>query len=259
MSAWIAPSVAVGLFAGVLACLRLGRRLGERKLARDPDGARAGVGAVEGSIFGLVGLLLAFTFSGAAARFDQRRMAIADEANAIGTAWLRLDLLPPEARAELRERFRDYLDSRIATYDAMSDPTAVSAELRRSGELQALIWARAVDASAELPAPQATMLLLPALNQMFDVMTIRTMQRRIHPKPIIYEALVVLSLAAATLVGYAMSGVREPSRIHCVIFAAVLALALYVILDLEYPRIGLIQIDAADEVLHDLRASMSEG
>jgi len=107
------PVLAVGLFVGVLAFLELGRRIGRRRIA---SGGEAGFGAVESAVFGLMGLLIAFTFSGAAGRFDARRDLVTREANAIGTAWLRIDLVPGEAQAKLRDLFRRYLDSRLATY-----------------------------------------------------------------------------------------------------------------------------------------------
>ena len=90
-----------------------------------------------------MGLLIAFTFSGASNRFEARRTLIVEEANAIGTAWLRLDLLPESAQPEMRERFRDYLDSRLEIYAMLSDLTSdVRAELARSAELQNGIWTR---------------------------------------------------------------------------------------------------------------------
>ena len=76
---------ALGLFLGMLILLEVGRRIGARRLAEDPMGAAAGVGTVEGAVFALLGLLIAFTFSGAAARFDTRRQLIIDETNDIGT------------------------------------------------------------------------------------------------------------------------------------------------------------------------------
>jgi len=72
----------------------------------DPEAIKSGSGAIEGAVFGLMGLLIAFTFFGAAARFDTRRAMVIEEANNIGTAWLRLDLLPVSAQPPLREKFR---------------------------------------------------------------------------------------------------------------------------------------------------------
>jgi hypothetical protein len=247
----------LSLFLGVLLFLVIGRRIGVRRAAQDPEGARAGVAAVEGAVFGLMGLLIAFTFSGAAARFDARRQLIVDEANAIGTAWLRLDLVPATAQPAIRQGFRDYLDSRLATYRNLSDREAVEQEWARSVRLQGEIWTRAVAACREPGTQQATMLLLPALNQMIDISTTRAMATRMHPPVIIFAMLFGLSLIAALLAGFAMVGGRSPSWLHVIGFAAVMAITVYVILDLEYPRRGLIRVDRFDQALIDLRASMN--
>src|SRR5712671_905507 len=110
------PALAAGLFVGVLVVLEAGRRIGRRRIASNAAETGAGFGAVESAVFGLMGLLIAFTFSGAAGRFDGRRDLVTQEANAIGTAWLRIDLVPAEAQVKLHDLFRRYLDSRLATY-----------------------------------------------------------------------------------------------------------------------------------------------
>src|SRR3954454_14517714 len=148
------------LFIGMLLLLNAGYRIGMRRRAADPEGSQSGFAAVEGSIFGLVGLLLAFTFSGAASRFDSRRQLVVEEANDIGTAWLRLDFLPTGAQPALREHFRQYLDSRLAAYRKLPDIQAAHDELARGTALQGQIWAEAVAASREGP-PSAAMLLIP--------------------------------------------------------------------------------------------------
>jgi hypothetical protein len=124
----------------MLLLLEAGRRLGKRRLASDPEGARAGLGAVEGSLFGLLGLLIAFTFGGAATRFDIRRDLIVQEANAISTAWARLDMLPDPTRTKLHDLFRRYLDSRLETYRLVPDIEATRRELARTGDMQKEIW-----------------------------------------------------------------------------------------------------------------------
>ena len=243
-----------GVFAGMLVLQEAGRRLGARRLARDPEGARAGLGAVEGAIFGLMGLVVAFTFSGAAARFDTRRQLIVEEANAIGTAYLRLDLLPAEAQPRIRELFRRYVDTRLEVYDRMPDILAAKEALARSIALQDEIWNGSVEAGRG--APQATMLLLPALNAMIDITTTRTVAIQMHPPLVIFAMLGVLALVCSLLAGYAMAGSKSRSIVHSVGFAVVLTLTVYVILDLEFPRIGLIRVDATDKVLRDVRQSM---
>ena len=225
-------------------------------MASDPAGAQAGTGAVEGAVFALVGLLIAFTFSGAASRFDARRDLIVAETNAVGTAWLRLDLLPatnrPSATASLQ-----YLDARLAVYRKLPDMEAAQAELTKATALQTTIWAQALAAGQrEGASPDAIKLLLPALNDMFDITTTRTMAAQIHPPVVIYGMLIALALASALLAGYGMASSKSRSWLHILGFAAVMAVAVYVIIDLEFPRLGLIRVDTFDQALVELRASM---
>jgi hypothetical protein len=249
-------TLAAALFLGMLVLSEFGRRVGQRRFARDPEGARVGTGVVDGAVFGLLGLLVAFTFSGAGARFDARRQLVVEEANAIGTAWLRLDLLPVGEQPALRVLFRSYLDTRLEVYQSLPDLEAAADALARSVALQGDIWARAVAASQGPDYQRAVVVLLPALNQMIDITTTRTMASRIHPPGIIFALLIALGLVCSLLAGYAMAGGKQRSWTHSVGFAAVIALSVYVILDLEYPRRGLIRVDAIDQVLIDLRASM---
>ncbi len=251
----VALIFATGLFVGMILLLEMGRRLGRRRQGRDEEGARAGLGAVEGAVFALLGLLIAFTFSGAASRFDARRELIVQEANATGTAWLRLDLLPASAQPELRDLFRRYLDLRLAAYRKMPDIEAAREELSRANALQGEIWNKAVAACQESPNPLKAQ-LIPPLNEMFDIATTRTMAARTHPPAIIFAMLGVLALMSSLLAGYAMAGGKTRSWIHVVGFALIMATSVYVILDLEFPRLGIIRIDPFDQVLVELRQSM---
>src|SRR4051812_42876968 len=108
--------LAVVLFVGILAALALGRWIGKRTIARYGPSALPSTGSLETAVFALLGLIIAFTFSGALSRFDTRRAQVVDEANAMGTAYLRIDLVPANAQPKLREAFRNYVDARIKTY-----------------------------------------------------------------------------------------------------------------------------------------------
>jgi hypothetical protein len=247
---------AVCLFVALLVFLELGRRWGKRQLQRDPQGARAGTAAVEGAVFALLGLLIAFTFSGAATRFDVKRDLIVQEANAIGTAWLRLDVLPADSQPALRELFRRYVDSRLAAYRQLPDVAAAKAELDRSLELQTEIWKQSVIAAKSSPTPAATTLLLPALNAMIDIVTTRTAAMvYMHPPSAIFGLLFVLALMGALFAGSAMAERKTRSSLHVAGFATILAVSAYLILDLEFPRVGVIRVDAVDQLLVDVRAS----
>jgi hypothetical protein len=250
-----------GLFAAVLLCgmlalLEAGWRWGKRRLAQDPEGAKEGVGTVDGAVFGLLGLLIAFTFSGAATRFDGRRALIVEEANDIGTAWLRLDLLPAGPRTELRELFRQYVDSRLEAYRKLPDQKAAFDALAHSSALQGQIWSRAVAAVQEGGSPSAPILLLPSLNSMFDIAAARTAATKTHPPTVIFVMLAVVSLTSALLAGLGMAGGKKRSLIHRFGFAAITAGAVFVIFDLEFPRLGFIRVNAFDQILVELRQSM---
>ena len=252
---YISIVFAGGLFVGMILLLELGRLLGRRRQGKDEEGARAGLGAVEGAVFALMGLLVAFSFSGAASRFDTRRQLIVEEANAISTAWLRIDLLPSAAQPELRDLFRRYLDARLAVYQKLPDVAAARAELGKANALQDEIWKRSVADSPQANPPLVAQ-VFPALNQMFDIATTRTIAAQMHPPTITFVMLGVLALMCSLLAGHAMAGGRSRSWIHVIGFALIMAITVYVILDLEFPRFGLIRIDATDRVLYELRNSM---
>jgi hypothetical protein len=208
-----------------------------------------------GWVFALLGLMIAFTFHGAWSRFDARRELIVQEANAISTAWLRVDLLPPLAQPHVRDLFRSYLDARLETYRKIPDLAAVEAELERTARLQREIWSAAIAAEKER-GQVIIMGMLPLLNQMFDIVTTRTVAARTHPPAIIFFMLAFLACAAAFFAGHGMAGARGHGWLYSIGFAVILAATVYVIMDLEYPRRGMIRVDAYDQVLVDLRRSM---
>ncbi len=254
-----APLFAAVLAVGMLVCIELGRLLGARGEAQAGDGSREGFGRFESSVFALFGLLLAFTFSASAARFDARRWLVAEEANRIGTAYLRLDLLAVEQQPPLRDLFRRYVDSRLETYRRMPDVDAARAELSRSEEIQRAIWSRAVAGTRVAAAGvhvDAGKLLLPALNEMIDITTTRTMAARVHTPRLVFYLLLGMGLLAALLAGHAISARRVWSRLHVVVFVLTIAITVFVIVDLEYPRVGFLRLDQYDDVLVDLRAGM---
>lgn len=247
----------VVLFVVMLWLLHVGHRAGLR--AREQDaGAAAGTNAVDGAVFALLGLMIAFTFSGAASRFDGRRTYITHETNAIGTAWLRIDVAPPAEQPALRALLRDYLDARFSAYQRVPDLRAAFAELERANALQAEIWA-AANRAVRSPeaAPGASVLLLPALNEMFDIATTRTLAIREHPPVAIYGLLFLLASAGAFFAGFGIVG-RVYPRLHAVGFAAIVSATVYLTIDLEYPRQGLIRVDDFDQALMDLRRTMDE-
>ncbi len=249
--------LSVGMFLGIVLMLEIGRRMGEAQRARKPGVEIKGSSAAEGAVFGLLGLLIAFTFSGAATRFEDRRHLITEEANDIGTAWLRVDLLPSGAQPGMRDLFRRYLDARLEAYSHASEPERATAEFSNAAKLQQEIWSAAIAAAREPGAsPDAAKLLLPALNEMIDITTTRLVATQNHPPVAIFAMLGVLSMLGGLLIGYDQSGKTHRETVHMLVYALIMSGAVFVILDLEYPRMGLIRIDSADQILLDLRSDM---
>ena len=244
------------LFFGMLTLLEAGRRFGLMRRSRESEGERSNLGPVEGAVFALFGLLMAFTFSGAASRFNEKRMLIAEEANTIETAYLRLHMVP-ESAPKIQDLFREYVDSRLKTYRLLPDMKAASLEMVNSKKLQEKIWTESVAATRVKSAhPAAAWVLLPALNSMIDIMTTRTSALQMHPPRIIFVLLFALGLICSLLAGYRMSAGKHRSWLHILGFTVITVIVVYVILDAEYPRAGLIQLETADQVLLDVRATM---
>jgi hypothetical protein len=245
------------LFLIMLLVLETGRRIGKRYYSmEESEHHRGNRILVESAIYGLLGLLIAFTVSGAASRFDARRTLTVQEANTIGTAYLRLDLLPAAAQPELRRKFRRYAEARLAVFRLLPDFEASNAEAVRANELQRLIWNEAIAALPGVPQ-SATLMLLPALNEMFDITSSRAIAAQAHTPLVILCALAVLALFCCLLAGYGLAG-ENPlgSALRMIGFALIVTLTIFVILDLDYPRVGLIRLDYADQALIDVLAGM---
>jgi len=245
------------LFGGMLLFLEIGRLIGLNRRSKESEGERGSLGTIEGAVFALFGLVIAFSFSGAASRFNDKRSLTALEANSIETAYLRLHLVAQEARPELQELFRSYLDSRIGTYRLLPNMDAAELEMARSKTIQREIWTKAV-AATRLPDshPDAGKLLLPALNNMIDITTVRTMALKTHPPNIIYALLFTLGLICSLLAGYRMAAGQHRSWLHILSFSVISVIVIYVIIDVEYPRAGLIRLQAFDQILVDVRTSL---
>jgi hypothetical protein len=244
-------------FTAMVAAQMAGHRFGLRRSDGDPFATSEGTAAVEAALYALLGLLVAFTFSGAQERLTARRALIVDESNAVGTAYLRLDLLPPDDQPALRDDLRRYVDARIAFYGQLLNLHAAKIEKQRCDDLQRAIWKQAVAASARAGDPRATLLLLPSLNQLFDLAGARYAALRNHLPIAIFVQLVLIALVCAFFAGIGMARRRHPSLLHMIMFAGIIAVTAYVILNLEFPRVGFVRMAHFDALLRDQRAAMN--
>lgn len=257
MSVLLSSSALILLLLGLLLlALELGRRMRLRAIRRSGDTESSRFGIVDGAVFGLMGLLLGFSFAAAGGRYETRRQYIVDEANAIGTAWLRLSLVPDSARGPLQAHFREYVDARLAAYAAFPDTIAAKAAFARAEALQPTIWAEATAATSGAATTAPTMLLLPALNQMFDIASTRKAGLRAHMPRVIFGLLMFLVLCCSVLAGYGMTDAGPRRWLHGFAFAAVFVVTLYVIVDYEFPRWGVINLRALDQPMLEVRQGM---
>jgi hypothetical protein len=239
------PLLSIPFFFVMLLLLEAGRRF-KARTGLEPSAT------IENANFALFGLLLAFTFSGAIGRFDEHRSLVTDELNAIDTAYHRLDLLPPQTQPPIRQLFRDYVTSRLNQYETSDH--SVSPESRR---LQEEIWKESA-AAALMSQPNsnpATVVLLPALNNMLDITNTRRNAFNMHPPDAVFLLLLSLSCLCAFIAGLVIKPGHN-NWLHMVTFAALVSLTIGTILDIEYPHHGLIRLTSYDSYFVALRDSM---
>ena len=253
--AQFAVVISIALFFAMVACLELGYRIGSYAVKKI-ETAHEGTSTIHAAVFALLGLLLGFTFANGISHLDQRRQLIIQESNAISTAYLRLDLLSANQQPEMRHLFRQYLDSRLAMYEQLPDLMAAGEELQQSSQLQREIWSRAIAAGREDRTQDINRLLLPALNDMIDVTTSRTIALHTHMPPLIVGLSISVALLSALLAGYDMAKRKRRSWFHGVLYSLVIAITIFTVIDLDYPRFGLIRLTAADNALTQLRDSI---
>ncbi|WP_191577302.1 hypothetical protein [Achromobacter insolitus] len=243
--------LAFGFFVLLLIAMQIGKWIGD---GVDEKGS-SGVSVIEGSVFALLGLLVAFTFSGAAQRMADRRDLLVQEVNAIGTAWLRIDMLDGTAQPALRDQFRRYVDGRIDYYRNVADLERRDAVAEKVASMQKEIWATSMRA-ARISVPPFAASYVGAVNEMFDVASAQTVAQKVHPPIATYAFLGFLALVAAGLVGLNLASSRRGTLLHRAVYAIVMTTALYIIIDFEFPRIGTIRIDQSDELLIAQRQQM---
>ena len=242
------------LFVAMVVAAEVGRRLGRLRWLRSDDADTVGTSAVDTAVLGLLGLLIAFWFSSAGTRLDMRRSLIVEEANAIGTAWLRLSILPEDTRLSVRDLFRGYLDTRLAQRPAASPAESQSELCDRLKDQRDAIWRQSVVAVPRCASDQTAAILLASLNEMFDAGTRHQAASMAHTPTEILVLLLFVSIFAALLAGHDMAGTKRFNWLHMAVFAAVTSVTIWVTYDLEMPRYGLIRLDDYDQTMLDVRA-----
>jgi hypothetical protein len=228
-----------------------GYRIGAWRHARTPGEKDQPVGAMVASILGLLALVLGFTFSLAASRFEARRQTVLEEANAIGTTYLRARLLSEPQRSEIARLLREYVDVRIkGVQEGKLDEV-----LLRSEELHELLWTQTSGAADKNPSSIITGVFIQSLNNLIDLHAQRVMVGLRSRIPlVIWAGLFGLAMLGMASVGYqsGLSATRRSPAMPGLVLAFAIVLA--IIADLDRPREGLLQV--SQQAMVDVQKSM---
>ena len=239
------------LFGLLLVFTGLGLRVGKWRSAYATSTDEQSVAVA--SLLALQGLLLAFAFAMAGTRFEARREAIVDVATSLHTAILRADLFPAIERQGFRQDLHYYLESRIEFAEAPRQRAAIAAALARSEVYAHRLWARTVRLAPDPEHQIATEQMIAALNAVFEHALARQASMRARvPDPIVYM-LFIISLATAFFTGYIGTNRRNFDWLAVGIFHLLVGLVIYITLDLDRPRRGLIRTTDMLEMLTELR------
>ena len=233
---WLILSCALGL---LIFASEIGWRIGLR--CSEAEKLHRQVSYIATAVLALLGLLLAFTFSMANARYDHRKQVILTEANAIGTAWLRADLLDEPLRGEMKKTLLDYTDARIALYETGADAPRLKAAAERSESLQRVIWKMVDRVARQDRRPGVVFGVMSAVNDVIDMHETRIAAIENYIPAGLILMLIVFAALALYLVGWTAGLTRCRSQASTFIFAILVIMVLGVIMDINRPQRGLIQ------------------
>lgn len=238
------------VFISLLVCVVCGSVIGRRQTSA--TGHEPGISTVDAAVFALVGLLLSFSFSGAQGRYEARLNALVKETNAIGTAYMRTDLLGTSDRLRARKLFAEYVDLRLKATRALPDLDAATISWNQSHRVSSQLWELAVHSTSDQAGSQDRTLVISGFNDLVDTATVSEVTVRTHLPKLIFAMLGVLCAIAVVLAGRALAISPQRKTLHIIVFPAVLACVLVGLVDLEYPSIGWIRLSAASETLESL-------
>lgn len=243
--------VAVALFLGVQAA---GFRRGLRDAHHSDGDAKAHVHSLQNAALGLLALLLGFTFAMAVQRFDTRKELVLEESNAIGTAYLRSKLLPAPQAAESARLYRDLAAARLDFFRAGVDAAKLEAAHAAAGRIESRLWDIVREASGADPKSVPAGLYIDALNAVIDVHEKRRVALENHVPEAVIALLFAVAAVALGITAYGCGlGRRRRFRSNA-LFAVTIALVLAVILDVDRPRRGVVQVSQAS--LERLKAQL---
>ena len=214
------------------------------------------VALILGAVLTLLALLLGFTYAMSEGRFETRRQLVVEEANAIGTTYLRAKALPEPRSSQIQELLRQYAALRAEIASMTEDtPEKIREADNRSKQLHSLIWSHAAALARENPNP-VTSIFLVTLNEMIDLHSKRLDAFRNRVPFSIYLVLFFVSIIILWLVGYYFGMRRQKARFLVTMVVLLVASVMWLIMDLDQPTRGAIR--ASQQSLIELHQDLSQ-
>ncbi len=248
--------IALTLLVAMILMIEIGHRIGRAAKRRTQLPPKDHVTGVQAALLGILALLLGFTLSLSLQRFDSRSAAVVDEANAIGTAYRRTQLLPEPVRGEMQRLLRDYTDKRIqAGTESTVDESHRNPAVRQANDMVDQLWMLARKGVEQDADPVRTGLFVQALNNAIDSFGKSEASLRRHLPDLVLLLLFVTFLMVGLVVGYATGIDGYRAFFATYIMVGLIVVLVFVIIDLDRPRRGLVQVSL--ESMTDLRDSMT--
>ena len=242
--AYSSVAIAATLFTLIIFFNEIGFQAGRFVQTQTDSEVKALTGSIQGSILGLLALLLGFTFSMSMQRFDNRSMAVIDEANAIGTVMLRIELLPAAHRPQAYAALHNYIDLRVG----MSSIDLSKRDERKRfnqqiASVQGELWSLATSAANEDPRPVTSGAYITALNQLIDSQGKRSALQQMHVPEVVLLLLFIVFISSGSMLGYSSGLSGNRILVPIFLISLLITLIVFIIIDLDRPKRGLIQVN----------------
>lgn len=237
-------AISAMLFVTIVVFNEVGFRIGGYVQSHTDNEVKTLTGSIQASVLGLLALLLGFTFSMSMQRFDNRSMALIEEANAISTAMLRVQLLPEEYKNEADQLFREYIDLRVAIgHLDLTKTEERNAYNQKIAKLQKDLWSLAISATNSDPRPVTTGVFVKSLNDVIDAQGKRNALLQMHVPEVVLILLFIVFISSGGIMGYS-AGLSGKKMIAPIVLVSVLiTLIVFIIIDLDRPKRGVIQVN----------------
>jgi hypothetical protein len=258
MPTWVLGLLFVVILLGALEAgyrigLWRGRKTGESSKKEEGDFALT-------AMYALLGLVMAFTYAFTVSRADLRKMAVVDEANAIGTAFLRAGIAPEPTRTELRQLLLDYAKTRVIPVETSLSKDRIREVLTRTLQAQSKIWPATERMVRDNPAGPVAILIVPSINQVIDMHTKRFAVSFDRLPGIVLLMLLFIAGASVTMSGFNAGLSGGMNRWRLTTLAIILAAVLLVITDFDRPLRGFVRVSqqSLENVIRDMEAILSK-